>query len=224
MPAPKNLERIESPGNNTPPPSERMERNNGAATNLTKAKKPSFRETLENEGERAKKEKEERILRVDQAGQSVLDEGNRGEEAWHRAMRERGNEDMQRRRNGWETDIDKLRRGEVNGQPRENSPEDLRDAAQIRWIADEIRLERASQEDKNKHTTPEPTPTQASTPTPKGTSMKGDSFWMFYLNSEVQPPVEEELKKEPEPNTPLEAPIKPKSHDRLADLPNSLNA
>jgi hypothetical protein len=77
-----------------------MERNNGASKELEKAKKPSYRETLENEGERAQKEKDERILRVDQAGQSVLDEGNRGEEAWHKAMKNRGNEDMQRRRNG----------------------------------------------------------------------------------------------------------------------------
>ncbi len=101
MPAPKNVESIDSPANNVPPPpSERMERNNGAAKELEKAKKPSFRETLENEGERAQKEKDERILRVDQAGQSVLDEGNRGEEAWHKAMKNRGNEDMQRRRNG----------------------------------------------------------------------------------------------------------------------------
>lgn len=92
MPAPKNLERIESPGNNTPPPSERMERNNGAATNLTKAKKPSFREELDREGSAALNEYNARVLRLDRAAQDVFEEGNRGEEAWHNAMRGRRNE------------------------------------------------------------------------------------------------------------------------------------
>lgn len=47
-------------------------------------------------------------------------------------MRNRGNEEMQKRRNGGETDIDKLRNGELSGKPREYSPEDLSDATQVR--------------------------------------------------------------------------------------------
>lgn len=159
-----------------PRPEETLDRNNGAANELAKTtKKPSYRETLNSEADRAEQEREERILRADQAGQPVLDEANRGEEAWHKAMKNRGNEEMQRRRNGGETDIDRLRRGEVNGQPRENSPEDLAMATEIRGTADDIRLQRATEQ--------EPTPTAAAKPQEK-----------------------------------------PESHDRLADLPNSVDA
>lgn len=54
MPAPKNLERPESPANNVPPPSERMERNGGAAKKLENATRPRvtpYRQRLNDEVE-----------------------------------------------------------------------------------------------------------------------------------------------------------------------------
>lgn len=154
MPDKPKFELVDRP--NIPPPSEeRIERNNEAATKLQKANKPSFRDTINAEGENAKREKDERILRVDRAGQSVLDEANRGEEAWHSAMRERRNETktetIQREQGERPDTVENLRNGQINGKPRENSPEDLRDAAHIRQTADDIRAERAVEENKTKN-------------------------------------------------------------------------
>jgi hypothetical protein len=148
-----------------PDPEETLDRNSGAAAELKETtKKPTFRETLNNEADRAEKEKDERILRADQAGQSVLDEANRGEEAWHDAMKNRRNEtrtETVKREQGQTIDeIDNLRNGNIDGKPRENSPEDLAMAAEIRSTADDIRLERATEEKSKK----EPAPTVPAEP------------------------------------------------------------
>ncbi len=76
-------------------------------------------------------------------------------------MKNRGNEDMQRRRNEGETDIDRLRRWEVDGQPRQNTVEDLAMATEIRGTAEDIRRDRATNEQSKKpEKEPSPTVTQ----------------------------------------------------------------
>jgi hypothetical protein len=121
-------------------------------------KKPSYREQYEGTKKSiidARRNQENDVLELDRQWQSVIDEWNAGEKAWHDAMKNRRNEEMQKRRNGGETDVDRLRNGELNGKPREYSPEDLSDATQVRWTAEDIRIERASSEEKKPAQRPE---------------------------------------------------------------------
>lgn len=138
-----------------------FEKNALAANELTAvSKKSSYRENFDSTQEfidEANRKKQDSVLTLDSRWQPVIDEWNRGEEAWHDALKNRHNEPMQKRRNGGETDLDKLRDGELNGKPREYSPEDLSDATRVRGIAEDIKIDRIPPEEVKKPKL-EPTP------------------------------------------------------------------
>lgn len=154
MPAPKNLERPESPANNVPPPSERMERNGGAAKKLENATRPRvtpYRQRLNDEVE----ERDNQFLRMDDFGKkTVFKEANEGSQAWRDAMKKRNQETtserLERQKTKKPDEIDNLRNGQLNGRPRQNTVEDLQAASDIHPIAEEIRLDRANREEKQK--------------------------------------------------------------------------
>ncbi len=163
MPSPKNLEKSESPAQNVPPPSERMERNNGAATRLERQKTPqtNYRKKLNDEIE----ERDNQFIRMDNyAQETVFKEANEGSQAWRDAMKKRNQETtsqrLKREKRDTPDDIDHLRNGYINGQPRQNTVADLQVASDIHPVAEEIRLDRAHREKKEskKKETKNPTP------------------------------------------------------------------
>lgn len=162
MPSPKNLEQSESPAQNVPPPSERMERNNGAATRLERQKTPqtNYRKKLNDEIE----ERDNQFIRMDNyAQETVFKEANEGSQAWRDAMKKRNQETtsqrLEREKRKTPDDIDNLRNGYINGQPRQNTVADLQVASDIHPVAEEIRLDRAHREEKEKKKKEEKKPT-----------------------------------------------------------------
>lgn len=72
----------------------------------------------------------------DRESTKILDEANKGEEAWHEAHKQRNNLTQTERRTepGKQADakIDELRKGKLDGKKRRGSPEDILDASYIR--------------------------------------------------------------------------------------------
>ena len=72
----------------------------------------------------------------DRESTKILDEANKGEEAWHEAHKQRNNLTQTERRTepGKQADakIDELRKGKLDGKKRKGSPEDILDASDIR--------------------------------------------------------------------------------------------
>lgn len=98
------------------------------------------------------------------AQETVFKEANEGSQAWRDAMKKRNQETtsqrLKREKRDTPDDIDHLRNGYINGQPRQNTVADLQVASDIHHVAEEIRLDRAHREKKEskKKETKNPTP------------------------------------------------------------------
>lgn len=117
--APKTPEQNEKP--QKPSPETRVKKNERSANNLST---------------KIDKKTEEFMNYRDREATRVLDEANRGEEAWHEAHKERNKLTQTERRTeaGKKADkkIDDIRKGKIDGKKRQSWPEDLVQASHIR--------------------------------------------------------------------------------------------
>lgn len=117
--APKTPEKKEQ--QEKPSPETRVDRNKKSENTLNAKRMKKAKELMEYE---------------DRESTKILDEANKGEDAWHEAHRQRNNltSTEQRTEVGKQADkkIDDIRKGKIDGKQRKGKPEDLIPASDIR--------------------------------------------------------------------------------------------